>query len=80
MRDLLLWSQAQKRTQREQWRRTLALVNTVSSLANGDTVTLSDLYEQATPTSHDREAYEAFKGRTQGWAQDLVTDFSTPEM
>jgi len=56
------------------------LVNTVSSLANGDTVTLSDLYEQATPTSRDREAYEAFKGRTQGWAQDLVTDFSTPEM
>ena len=80
LRDLLLWTQAQKRSERSQWRRTLALVNTVSQITGGDTVTLSDLYGHATPANaRDDEAYQAFKGRTQAWAQDLVTDFPIPE-
>jgi hypothetical protein len=82
VRNLLLWTQAQKRSERSEWRRTLALVNTVSKITGNDTVTLSDLYGHATPYgggARDDEAYQAFKGRTQAWAQDLVTDFPTPE-
>lgn len=75
----MLWAQAQKRSERGQWRRTLAVVNTVSQIVGGDTITLDDLYDHASPEARDSEAYEAFKGRTQGWAQDLVTDFSAPE-
>jgi len=75
----LLWAQAQKRSERGQWRRTLAVVNTVSQVVGGDTITLGDLYGYASPEARDADAYDAFKGRTQGWAQDLVTDFSAPE-
>jgi len=75
----LLWSQAHQRQERADWGRTLSLVNTVSQALGGETVTLKDLYEKA-PDSRDTDAYEAFKGRTQGWAADLVTDFDAPEM
>lgn len=78
VRDLLLWGQAAERAERREWERALAIVNTVSGIVGGEQVTIEDLYGAA--PDRDDHAYEAFKGRTQDWAADLVTDFSPAEM
>ena len=77
VRDLLLCIQATEQDERADWRRTLAIVNSIPLVE--ETVTLEDVYG-ATSRGHDTAEYEAFKGRTQGWAQKYVTDFDAPEM
>ena len=77
LRDLLLWTQAHERQERADWTRTLALLNAIPLVS--ETVTLKDVYGAA-PTTRDVSEYEAYKGRTQGWASEHVTDFDAPEM
>jgi len=42
------------------------------------TVTIEDVYGAA--PAQDSNEYHMFKGRTQGWAAEHVTDFDAPEM
>lgn len=65
-REWTLMEQAAQRTDRGEWRRTLAIVNTVIGIMGGDPITMDGLQEKAKPTS-DREAWEAWKGRNMQW-------------
>jgi len=76
VRDLLLWSQAQDRQERAELQRFLMLINSLP-LVEGK-VTIEDVYGAA--PAQDSDEYHAFKGRTQGWAAEYVTDFDAPEM
>jgi hypothetical protein len=76
VRDLLLWGQAQDRQERAELQRFLMLINSLP-LVEG-TVTVEDVYGAA--PAQDTDEYHAFKGRTQGWAAGLVTDFEPDEM
>ena len=60
--------QAHERRERNEWRRSLGIINTIIGIMGGDPITMDALQDKA-QTSSKREAYEAWKGRNMKWIQ-----------
>jgi len=73
LRAFTLRLQAHRRSERAEWQRTLALVNTVGAIAGADPVSMDELQGQRRPQSSQQE-YEALKGRHIEWCTTDTQD------
>jgi len=67
LREWFAWRRGQQRQERAEWRRALAIVNTVIGVVGGDTVSMDDLEANAGSRRSSQQEYEALLGRNSDW-------------
>ncbi|WP_157942317.1 hypothetical protein [Salinibacter altiplanensis] len=67
LREWFAWRRGHQRQERAEWRRALAIVNTVIGFAGGDPVDLSELEAGAGRRRSSQQEYEALLGRNADW-------------
>jgi len=67
LREWFAWRRGHQRQERAEWRRSLAVVNTVISIMDGDPVTMDDLEANGGSRRSSQQEYEALLGRNANW-------------
>jgi hypothetical protein len=67
LREFFQWRRGHQRQERAEWRRQLAVVNTIIGVVDGDPVTLEDLEDSGGARRSDEEEYQALLGRHKDW-------------
>jgi hypothetical protein len=67
LREFFQWRRGHHRQERAEWHRSLAIVNTVIGIMNGEPVTMDDLESNARSRRSSQQEYEALLGRNQDW-------------
>jgi len=67
LREWFSWRRGHQRQERAEWRRALAIVNTVIGVVDGDPVSMDDLEANAGGGRSSEQEYQALLGRNSDW-------------